>query len=154
MEELTSLIKAAYAIKEGIACVESDMQKLKESKTRLETRLEEINSQLLKGMIESNQREIETDDHIFATHYIRNEFTYGDEKALLRYLQEYGLDDYISTKTTTTVTINKNALKKDLKIKQDLKESLKDYVGDKTTEYVVVADAETHQKMLEHMEGK
>jgi len=152
MEDLKNKIKDAYTLKLKIAVLESEMKKLSESKKELESYLEEINSELLKGMIEQGQEEIETDDHIFATHYVKSEFSYGDEKELLKYLQRESLNDYINIKTTTTTSINKNALKKALKSNQELKESLKDYVGDRKTEYVVVVDAETHQKMLEHIE--
>lgn len=149
---LNSKIQEIYAIKKGMELIDSDMEKLKVNKEELQKRLDELNLSLLEEMAKSNQKEIETDDHIFANYYTRTEFTYGDEKALLKYLQEKGLTPYINTKVTTTVSINKNALKKDLKVNQDLKESLSKFVGDKVTSYVVVVDAETHQKMLEHME--
>lgn len=149
---LNSKIQEAYAIKKGMEIIDSDIEKLKNNKNELQKRLDELNLEILSEMVKEDKREIETEDHIFANHYTRTEFTYGDEKALLGYLQEYGLTDYYNIKTTTTVSINKNALKKALKTKQDLKESLKDFVGDKTTDYVVVVDAETHQKMLDHME--
>ncbi len=148
---LNSKIQEAYAIKSGMEEIDKDMEKLKNNKAELQKRLDNLNAEILAEMIKNGNKEVETEDHIFANHYSRTEFTYGDEKALLKYLQEYGLDEYINCKTTTTISINKNALKKDLKIKQDLKESLKDFVGDKTTDYVVVANAETHQKMLEHI---
>lgn len=149
---LTSKIQEAYAIKAGMEVIDSDMEKLKNNKAELQKRLDELNTEILTEMINSGQKEIETEDHIFATHYSRTEFTYGDEKALLNHLKEYGLDEYVNYKTTTTVSINKNALKKDLKAKPELKESLKEFVGDKTTDYVIVTNAETRQKMLEHME--
>ena len=153
MEDLMKRIEEAYKIKEEIEKINQEIKSLEEKKKVLENQYEEINPSLLDWMITSNTKEVETEDHIFLNYFTRTEFTYGDEKALLKYLQDNKLNDYINSKTTTTISINKNALKKDLKEKPELKESLKDYVGDKTTNYIVITNEENHQKLFEHIEG-
>ena len=150
--EMFEKIKQAYILKLDIDRIDSEIQKLKEEKEKAEKELAEVNTLLLTEMLGQKKDEIETDDHIFANYFCKSEFSYGDEKALLKYLQEKGLTPYINTKITTTVTINKNALKKDLKENKELKESLSQFVGDRKVEYVVVTNYENHQKMLEHIE--
>lgn len=107
---------------------------------------------LLDVMKQDKKEVIDTKFKLVAQFFAKNEFSYGDEKALLSKLQEMKLNQYIKTTTKTTTSIDKNNLKKDLKVNTQLKESLKDFVGDKVTEYVVVTTKENHQKMLEHIE--
>ena len=125
---------------------------------QLEKEIEELNAtinddklNLLNHMKEEKQEVFEEGD-LVAQSFAKNEFSYGDEKALLSKLQEMKLTQYVKVVTKTTVSIDKNALKKDLKTNNELRESLKDYVGDRSTEYVVVTTKENHQKMLEHIE--
>ena len=126
------------------------MATLKEEATNIDSELETLLKELLEEMKSQDMVEIEVED-LVASKFAKNEFSYGDEKALLNYLLEKNMQQYVTTKTTQS--INKTSLKKDLKVNQDLKESLKDFVGDRLTEYVVVTTKENHQKMLEHIEA-
>lgn len=128
-----------------------------EEKTKLEVELGEVNTQLenllgeiLQEMLSKNTQEVHTKDGLVAQYFCKNEFSYGDEKALLAYLLANNMNKYITTKTTQS--INKKDLKKDLKEDVTLKESLSSFVGDRKTEYVVVNTEELHQRMLEHIE--
>lgn len=152
MNNINDLIKQIYEIQEEINSKKDEINKLKESELSLEDKLNELNTILLTNMVSENKSEIQT-DNLIALYFRKNEFSYGDETALLNYLKNNGLDKYVAVKTTTKESINKNSLKKDLKINSELKESLKDFVGDRVTEYVVVTTEENHKKMLEHIEN-
>ena len=128
-----------------------------EEKAKLDAELSEIDAQLdtllseiLVEMKNQDTLEVHTQDGLVAQYFCKNEFSYGDEKALLSYLLAHEMNKYITTKTTQS--INKKDLKKDLKEDESLKESLSDFVGDRKTEYVVVNTEELHQRMLEHIE--
>ena len=146
------LIKSIYDLSLDIESKTKELEKLKENIDFLTSEMEEYKDSLLKMMKDDGDIELHGDD-IVAQYFKKNEFSYGDEKALLNKLQEMQLNQYIKVTTKTTTSIDKNALKKDLKTKEDLKESLKDFVGDRVTEYVVVTTEEKHQKMLEHIEA-
>lgn len=148
---VTDLITEIHKLKQEIDSKTEEITKLQESKNELQNKLDLFNDDLLKKMINNKETEIKT-NNLVATYFSKNEFTYGDENALLNYLKDKGLNQYITVKTTTKESINKNNLKKDLKSNEELKQSLKDFVGDKLIEYVVVTTEENHEKMLEHIE--
>ena len=166
METLNEQVKN-FNKEETMLLISSQSKELEEKKKQLEelqaqiTNLEEcINDNktlLLEVMKEDNEVEyrLKCSDgkYLFANLFSKNEFSYGDEKALLTKLQEMKLDKYIKVTTKTTTSIDKNVLKKDLKVNASLKEDLKDFVGDRVVEYVTVTNAENHQKMLEHIES-
>lgn len=146
---MTELIKRIYELKEQIGDNESKMAELKSANAILESEYDELSAQLLAEMKEQDKAEVSVDD-LVAQYFCKSEFSYGDEKALLNYFIDKGMTDYITLKTSQS--LNKAALKKDLKTNESLKESLKDYVGDRKVEYVVVTTEEKHQRMLEHIE--
>ena len=165
METLNEQVKN-FNKEETILLISSQSKELEEKKKQLEelqaqiSMLEEcINDNktlLLEGMKEDNEVEFKLKcsdgNYLFANLFSKNEFSYGDEKALLAKLQEMNLDKYIKVTTKTTTSLDKNTLKKDLKVDVSLKEDLKDFVGDRVVEYVTITSAENHQKMLEHIE--
>ena len=164
MEELANTLKQ-FDKEDAILLISSQSKELEAKKKELEElqayikELENcINDNktiLLEIMKEDKEVEYKLsceDDTLFANLFTKNEFSYGDEKALLTKLQEMNLTQYIKTTTKTTTSVDKNALKKDLKTNTSLKESLKDFVGDRLVEYVTVTNSENHQKMLEHIE--
>ena len=146
---MTDLIKTIFDLKEQISAKEAELAQLKADTEALKIQYEELAAQLLADMKADGKIEVDVDD-LVAQYFCKNEFSYGDEKALLAYLVASNLTEYITVKTTQA--INKAALKKDLKVNNSLKESLSNFVGDKKTEYVVVTTKENHQRMLEHIE--
>ena len=127
----------------------AEQTKLQEEITALDTEAGILLTEILSEMKSSESTEVKVDD-LVAQYFCKNEFSYGDEKALLNYLIKNKMNKYVTTKITQS--INKKDLKKDLKLDSSLKESLSTFVGDKTTEYVVVTTEEKHQRMLEHIE--
>lgn len=102
-------------------------------------------------MEDANELSHESGDMV-ATYFSKKEFAWFDDKALLENLKANpDLTKYITTKTTQSV--NKNELKKAMRADNSLQESLSQYVGDKTTTYVVVTTKEKTEKMLEHIES-
>ena len=154
-DEKLLLISSIMNLQTQIENKTTELNKLTEELAALNDSLKLDKEELLKMM--KADEEVETRAHyddgvyLFANLFSKNEFSYGDEKALLSKLQEMKLDKYIKVTTTTKTAVDKNALKKDLKTDTKLKEDLKDFVGDRLVEYVTVTTPENHQKMLEHI---
>lgn len=148
---LDEKIKKAYDLKLKSEELQKKQEELKTELTTIQTESDSLLNEILIEMKNESLVEKENDD-LVAQYFCKNEFSYGDEKNLLSKLQELSLNQYIKVVTTTKTSIDKISLKKALKTDLSLKESLKDFVGDRTTEYVVVTTKEKHQRMLEHIE--
>ena len=150
--DVESLIKYIFEFENE---VEKKEQAIKDAQQQVEDIKKDValaKEVLLDAMKQDKREVIDTKFKLVAQFFTKNEFSYGDEKALLSKLQEMKLNQYIKTTTKTTTAIDKNTLKKDLKVNTKLKESLKDFVGDRLSEFVVVTTKENHKKMLEHIE--
>jgi len=158
MKEMTKelgrnqLLNAIYDYTTKIEQKQKEVEEINNAIASMQGVVEEYKLKLLNLMKDAKVQEYQGTNNLFANLFSKNEFSYGDEKALLNKLQEMRLSQYIKTVTKTTISIDKSALKKDLKVNASLKEDLKDFVGDKVVEYVTVTNAENHQKMLEHIE--
>ena len=150
--DLNEKIKKVYELKTKQEEIQAKQEELKQQLNELAQEQEKLSSEILVEMKTNNVSEQDT-DNLVAQYFSKNEFSYGDEKLLLSRLQELSLDKFIKTVTKTTTSIDKNNLKKELKVNADLKETLKDYVGDRLVEYVVVTTKENHEKMLEHIDN-
>lgn len=148
---LNEKIKKVYELKTKQEEIQAKQEELKQQLNDLTQEQEKLSNEILIEMKTNNVVEQDT-DNLVAQYFSKNEFSYGDEKVLLSKLKELSLDKFIKTVTKTTTSIDKNNLKKELKVNVDLKESLKDYVGDRLVEYVVVTTKEKHERMLEHIE--
>ena len=84
---VTDLITKIHKLKQEIDSKTEEITKLQESKNELQNKLDLFNDNLLKEMINNKQTEIKT-NNLVATYFSKNEFTYGDENALLNYLKE------------------------------------------------------------------
>ena len=150
--DLNEKIKKVYELKTKQEEIQAKQEELKQQLNELAQEQEKLSSEILVEMKTNNVSEQDT-DNLVAQYFSKNEFSYGDEKLLLSRLQELSLDKFIKTVTKTTTSIDKNNLKKELKVNANLKETLKDYVGDRLVEYVVVTTKENHEKMLEHIDN-
>ena len=148
---LNEKIKKVYDLKMKQEEIQAKQEELKQQLNDLTQEQERLSNEILVEMKTNNVSEQDT-DNLVAQYFSKNEFSYGDEKLLLSKLKELSLDKFIKTVTKTTTSIDKNNLKKELKADADLKETLKDYVGDRLVEYVVVTTKEKHERMLEHIE--
>ena len=148
---LNEKIKKVYELKTKQEEIQAKQEELKQQLNELTQEQEKLSDEILVEMKTNNVVEQDT-DNLVAQYFSKNEFSYGDEKLLLSKLKELSLDKFIKTVTKTTTSIDKNNLKKELKADADLKETLKDYVGDRLVEYVVVTTKEKHERMLEHIE--
>ena len=150
--EKTDLIDYIFKLETSKEKNEKELDSLKEDIKELEDEISIAKESLLSKMKQDKDEMFETNNNLVAQFIAKNEFSYGDEKALLNKLQELKLSNYIKTTTKVTTSIDKNTLKKDLKTNESLKESLKDFIGDRVTEFVVVTTKENHTRMLEHIE--
>ena len=146
MEEL---IKQIFQLERSKKDKEEEQAKLKEDISNLDTEIQEKKKLLLNAMKEAKSNEITTDD-IVATYFSKENINYTSDKDVLDYLKQNNYNDLITVKTTES--LNKNALKKALKTDNNLNKALEDMTVKSITEWVVVTDSETHQKMLEHIE--
>ena len=146
MEEL---IKQIFYLEKTKKDKEEEQTKLKEDISNLDIQIQEKKKLLLDAMKEAKSEEITTED-IVATYFSKENISYTNDKDVLNYLKENNYNDLITTKTTES--LNKNALKKALKTDTSLNEALESMTIKSLTEWVVVTDSETHQKMLEHIE--
>ena len=142
--DLNEKIKKVYELKTKQEEIQAKQEELKQQLNDLAQEQEKLSSEILVEMKTNNVSEQDT-DNLVAQYFSKNEFSYGDEKLLLSKLKELSLDKFIKTVTKTTTSIDKNNLKKELKVDADLKETLKDYVG--------VTTKENHEKMLEHIDN-
>ena len=136
--------------------IDAEIENLKEKKKELDGKIAVIDGQvepfkeLILGMMKNeNVENVEVED-IVAQIMTRDGVDWKDENAILKYLKENKLIDYIQVKAT----VNKPALKKALTAEgnEKLKEDLKPYVGLKGTEYLVITDKDSYKRMVEHME--
>ena len=146
MEEL---IKQIFYLEKSKKDLEEEQAKLKRDIDNLDIRIVEKKKDLLNAMKNAKELELSVED-IVATYFSKENVGYTNEKDVLNYLKENNYTTLISSKTTES--LNKNALKKALKEDNKLSEALKDLTTTSITEWVVVTDKETHQKMLEHIE--
>lgn len=146
MEEL---IKEIFYLEKTKKDKEEEQTKLKEAISNLDVQIQEKKKLLLDAMKEAKSEEITT-ENIIATCFSKENISYTSDKDVLTYLKENNYNDLITTKTTES--LNKNALKKALKTDTSLNEALEGMTIKSLTEWVVVTDSETHQKMLEHIE--
>ena len=130
---------------------DEDISKLTEAKSLCTTEKDDLLAEIKADMEEQKEESHESGD-LVATYFSKKEFAWLDDKALLDKLKATPeLLKYISTKTTQSV--NKNELKKAMKDDSSLQESLSQYVGDRTSTYVVVTTKEKTERMLEHIEA-
>ena len=146
MEEL---IKQIFHLEKSKKDLEEEQAKLKRDIDNLDIRIAEKKKDLLNAMKDKKELEVSVDD-IVATYFSKENVSYTSEKDVLNYLKENNYTTLISSKTVES--LNKNALKKALKEDIKLSEALKNLTTTSITEWVVVTDRETHQKMLEHIE--
>ena len=138
---------------EKINAEQVEADKLTKQKEQVDKELKERNAtieaykkQLLPLLESSDPVEY---NNLVAQKMIKKSPGYSDEDAIIAYLQKFYDGQFVKT----TYSINKNDLKKELKTNTTLTETLKPYMGEKVTEYVVVTTKENHIKMLEHMEA-
>lgn len=158
--ETLELIRDIYSKQQELDDISNKMKEMAKQVEDLTASINSEKKELLDYMLTTKKPnddgvlyvpEIDEGD-LVASYFCKSEFSYGDEKALLSKLQEMKLDNYVKVTTKTTTSLDKVALKKDLKTNNELRESLKDYVGDRSTEYVVVTTSENHEKMSKHIE--
>ena len=90
----------------------------------------------------------ETNANVLAVRRYQKNIAYLDEPAMVSWLKENGYDKFIKT----TEALDKNPLKKEMKVNESLKSALEPYVYEKTSVSVIVTNAASYKKMLEHME--
>lgn len=92
---------------------------LQDQVDNLQKQLGELKEQIMAEMTNNGETKVETDLGIVASIVAKETYKYLDELAMIRYLKENGLAQYISEK------VNVPSLNKELKKGQTLCESLK-----------------------------
>lgn len=147
---LTESINQSYELRQEIKKLEEQEAEIKSKKELLQSELDLVDSGLLEEIKKLGKEEVEADG-LFLNHFKRVNIGYSDESEVLKYLKENGFSKLFKTKVTES--LDKNAIKKELKTNNSLQEALSKYIVEKLSEYVTVTDTENHKKMLEHING-
>ena len=151
-QELNELIKSAYELGQQKDALEAQAEEIKNNLTAVGEQIEKVKGQILTILKDSNENEVSIDD-LFANVFRKENIGYTSDADVIKYLKENGYSKFVKVKTTES--LDKNPLKKELKLNESLAKALEGYTVKTLTEYVVVTNAENHQKMLEHInEGK
>ena len=146
MEELARKIFDLKTEKEKL---ENEVEVYKARISDLDTQIEITEKDLLNAMKVANNKELDL-GNIVATYFSKENVSYTSDSEVLKYLKDNNYTTLVTTKTTES--LNKNALKKELKINETLSKALENLTVKTITEWVVVTTKENHQKMLEHIE--
>ena len=146
---LNENISKSYQLRQQIKDLENQEADIKARKAILESELDLIDSDLLAEIKTLGKQEIEANG-LFLNHFKKVTVGYTSDSDVLKFLKDNGFNSLFKTKVTEA--LDKTAIKKELKTNEALKEALSQYIVEKLTEYVVVTDAENHQRMLEHIE--
>jgi hypothetical protein len=146
---LNESVNKSYQLRQQIKDLENQEADIKAKKALLEQELELVDSGLLDEIKRLDKSEIEVDG-LFLNHFKRVNVGYTSDADVLKYLKDNGFTSLFKTKVTES--LDKNAIKKELKTNTALQEALSKFIVEKLTEYVTVTDAENHAKMLEHIE--
>lgn len=118
--------------------------------SKLEEEIDKKQKTLLTELKDNKLNEVDLGD-IVATTFSKESTSYTSDNDVLNYLKD---NKYTSLyKVKTTESIDKNALKKELKTNTKLKEGLDKFIVTNLTEWVVVTDKENNLKMKEHIEA-
>lgn len=142
-------VNKSYNLRQEIKSIDEKMEELKKQKEELETQLDLVDLGLLNEIKILGKQEEEFDG-LFLNYFKKSTVGYTSDSDVLKYLKDNGFTSLFKTKVTES--LDKNAIKRELKTNEALKEALSQYIVEKLTEYVVVTDAENHQRMLEHIE--
>lgn len=149
-EKVNNLIAAIYAAKASKEIFEADMENLKFKINTLDADIEKHNEELLAELKSDGAAEYISDTGLYANVFKKENIGYTSDADVLKYLKENNYNEYVKTKITES--LDKRPLSKALKTDEKLAAALEAMTVKTTTEYVVVTNAENHQKMLEHIE--
>ena len=148
---LNEKVIKAKTLDDEIESLENQKKELEEKIKSLNSERDEIYSDLLVEAKNAGIKDEKLND-LFLTYFSKEDVTWLDDAGLLKKLQENGANEFIKTVTKTTVSVDKNALKKAFKSNESLREEYKAFYGNKLIEYVTVTTEENHTKMLGHIE--
>lgn len=131
---------------------EKTINDLKEEVNKTNNDIDDLKQKLILELEEQNKTEFYFDD-LNACIFSKENVGYKDEAEVIKWLNQNCQSNFVKIKTTES--IDKTALKKELKNNIDLANDLSQFLEKTITKYVVVTTKENHQKMLEHIkEGK
>ena len=149
-EKVNNLIKAIYEAKASKEIFEANIAELKGKIDDLDADIEKHNEELLAELKEDGALEYISDTGLYANVFKKESVGYTNDADVLKYLKENNYNEYVKTKITES--LDKRPLSKALKTDEKLAAALEAMTIKTTLEYVVVTNAESHQKMLEHIE--
>ena len=147
---MQELVKEIYNLKNHRDIITKNIDKYKQQLVQIEADIDEKEKQLLQKLRDSNLSEVEADDLVGFTQ-TRSSINYVSESDILDVLKTKFNSDYIKVKVTES--IDKNSLKKALKINQELSAELSQFITHTSSESVIVTTKDNRQRMLEHING-
>lgn len=145
IDEKIKRIKLLKEIQDGLSEEKRSIdEKLKSAAQEYEVLAHELLDEMKSNGIDT----VNTEDGSLVAMVSKNtSIGYQNDDALIGYLSENGLSEFLKT----TVAIKKRELSAEIKKNDALREALAEYTSPKVTEYVVVTSPEKHARMLEHI---
>ena len=125
LNEKAAMVAMAKAIDDEITALEAQKKELEEKLKTLNENRAQVYLDLLNEVKSRGIKEEKVND-LFVNYFSKEDVTWLDDAALLKKLQENNATEFIKTITKTTVSIDKNALKKAFKADEALKEEYKE----------------------------
>ena len=154
IESAYLLVSSKKKLEEQKEAIEAQMAALKAKRDELNQKIAEYDNSvnpfktlILEMMKESKVNKVET-GNVVAQIMNRESFSWDNEEAIVNYLKDNKLKEYLTVK----FSFNKKELKKGIESDKNLKEALAPYFSEKGSEYLVITDKESFDRMLSHME--
>ena len=129
-----------------------EKEKIDEELNLIQAEKDILSQEILTEMLKRDIKEQKAGEDTFATVFHKENVEWLNDEGLLNKLKEEN-NEYVKTTVKTTVSIDKNGLKKAFNTNPELKEKYKEFYGTKVSEYVVVNSGDVHQRMLEHLDS-
>jgi hypothetical protein len=139
------IIKSVYDLKQQKEKLEKQIEDLNLQVKVLDTAINNQSSVILNDMKNEKRTEFKIDDLIVS--FMQKRTATFNDLDVINYLKTNNLNQFINVKET----VAKTPLNKELKNNIQLKEALSPYMGETTTDYVVITDSIHFEKMKEHI---
>lgn len=146
LNDLNEAIAQSYGLKGRIEALKAQRDALDAEIKELEASKQDCDSEIVEGLKAMGVTEFAYED-CFANLMRRESLSYDDPDAVIGYLEANGRPELVRVKKE----LNKAAINKAIKTDGELAKYLAGMASKKVTEYVVLTDAESHAKMLEHL---
>lgn len=145
---MEALLQEIYNLKMHKEIIETNIERLKGELASVSSVLDDKEATLLRKLLEQDLLEVESGE-LVGFKQSKKSVGYTSDSDVVNILKTQFDNKYVKTKVTES--LDKNALKKALKVDAELNELLAPYILNGTTDYVVVTTKANRERMLEHI---